>query len=203
MASILEKYPQVYVLADEIYDQLIFEGEACSIATMPGMRERTIILDGFSKTYAMTGWRIGYGVMDKALAEHMEMLMVNSNSCTAAFTQMAAIEALTGPQDSVDVMREAFRQRRNYIVDALNQIEGIRCRLPRGAFYVFPDISSYGIPEVEFCKRLLDEGGVATAWGTSFGSYGKGYMRLSCATSMENLQEASLRIREFCDRLRK
>ena len=203
MAEILKRHPQVFVMSDEIYDRLIFEGEACSIASFPGMQDRTIILDGFSKTYAMTGWRIGYGVMHRDFAEKIEMLMVNSNSCTAAFTQIAAKEALTGPQDSVEEMRTAFRERRDFIVGALNAIDGISCRMPHGAFYVFPDISSFGLDEVTFCKRLLEEGGVAAAWGTSFGSYGKGYMRLSCATSLENLQIAAERIEAFTKSLRK
>ncbi len=197
LASILEKHPAIYILSDEIYDRLIFEGRALSIASLPGFQDRTIILDGFSKTYAMTGWRIGYGVMNREFAEKTELLMVNSNSCAAAFTQIAAKEALQGPQDSVDHMREAFRERRDYVVKALNDIDGITCANPRGTFYTFPDISSFGLTDTEFCHRLLEEGGVAAAWGTSFGSFGKGYMRLSCANSLENLKVAVERIASF------
>ena len=197
LASILEKHPDIYILSDEIYDRLIFEGRALSIASLPGFQDRTIILDGFSKTYAMTGWRIGYGVMNREFAEKTELLMVNSNSCAAAFTQIAAKEALQGPQDSVDHMREAFRERRDYVVKALNDIDGITCANPRGTFYTFPDISSFGLTDTEFCHRLLEEGGVAAAWGTSFGSFGKGYMRLSCANSLENLKVAVERIASF------
>ena len=197
LASILEKHPDIYILSDEIYDRLIFEGRALSIASLPGFQDRTIILDGFSKTYAMTGWRIGYGVMNREFAEKTELLMVNSNSCAAAFTQIAAKEALQGPQDSVDHMREAFRERRDYVVKALNDIDGITCANPRGTFYTFPDISSFGLDDTEFCHRLLEEGGVAAAWGTSFGSFGKGYMRLSCANSLENLKVAVERIASF------
>ena len=197
LADILRRYPDIYILSDEIYDRLIFEGSAFSIASLPGFQDRTIILDGFSKTYAMTGWRIGYGVMNPEFAEKIELLMVNSNSCAAAFTQMAAMEALTGPQDSVDDMREAFRKRSEYLTGALNGIDGITCRRPMGAFYTFPDISSFGIPDKEFCTRLLDEYGVAASWGTAFGQYGKGFMRLSCATSMENLEIAVERIAAF------
>ncbi len=202
LADILSRHPDIYILSDEIYDRLIFEGSAFSIASLPGFRERTIILDGFSKTYAMTGWRIGYGVMERAFAEKIELLMVNSNSCTAAFTQIAAQEALTGPQDSVEEMREAFRKRSGYVAEALNGIEGITCRRPKGAFYTFPDISSFGIPDREFCTRLLDEFGVATSWGTAFGRYGEGYMRLSCAASMEDLEDAVERIAAFTKTLR-
>ena len=197
LAEILRRHPDVYILSDEIYDRLIFEGKAVSIASLPGFQDRTIILDGFSKTYAMTGWRIGYGVMNPEFAEKVELLMVNSNSCTAAFTQMAAKEALTGPQDSVEVMRQAFKKRSEFVTEALNGIDGITCRKPMGAFYTFPDISSFGVPCKEFCTHLLDEYGVATAWGTSFGSYGEGFMRLSCATSMENLEMAVERIAAF------
>ena len=197
LAEILRRHPDIYILSDEIYDRLIFEGSAFSIASLPGFQDRTIILDGFSKTYAMTGWRIGYGVMNPEFAEKVELLMVNSNSCTAAFTQMAAKEALTGPQDSVEVMRQAFKKRSEFVTEALNGIDGITCRKPMGAFYTFPDISSFGVPCKEFCTHLLDEYGVATAWGTSFGSYGEGFMRLSCATSMENLEMAVERIAAF------
>ena len=190
IAKILEDYPQVFVLSDEIYDRLVFDGEVVSIASIPGFKDRTVILDGFSKAYAMTGWRIGYGIMQKKIAEAVSLLMVNSNSCTASFTQRAALAALNGPQDSVLQMRDAFRERRDYVVAALNEIPGISCRKPGGAFYAFPDISSFGMDSRTFCDRLLKEGGVAAAWGSSFGSYGEGHFRLSFATSMENLKTA-------------
>jgi len=197
IAEILRDRPDIFILSDEIYDRLIFEGEAFSIASLPGFKDRTIILDGFSKTYAMTGWRLGYAILHPELAAHMSMLMVNSNSCAAAFSQMAAIEALTGPQDAVDTMRAAFMERRDVLVEALNAIDGMRCCLPKGAFYAFPDISAFGIPSDEFASRLLDEAGVAAAHGTAFGAYGEGYLRLSYATSIENIKIAVERIERF------
>ena len=145
----------------------------------------------------MTGWRIGYGIMHPELAKMMELLMVNSNSCTAAFTQKAAIAALTGPQDAVEEMRASFQERRDWLIGALNDIPGVTCPMPRGAFYAFPDISSFGIPSAEFCHRLMEEAGVAAAWGTSFGKYGEGHFRLSYATSLENLKIGVDRIAKF------
>ena len=198
IAEILRERPDIFILSDEIYDRLIFEGEAFSIASLPGFKDRTIILDGFSKTYAMTGWRLGYAILHPELAAHMTMLMVNSKSCAAAFSQMAAIEALTGPQTAVDTMRAAFMERRDVLVEALNAIDGMRCCLPKGAFYAFPDISSFGISSEEFASRLLDEAGVAAAHGTAFGAYGEGYLRLSYATSIENIKIAVERIERFC-----
>ena len=193
----------IYVMADEIYDRIIFEEKPLSIASLPGMKDWTIILDGFSKTYAMTGWRLGFGVMNKELAAHMTMLMVNSASCAASMTQWAAIEALTGPQDSVTKMVSAFRERRDYITGALNKIEGIKCVKPAGAFYAFPDISSFGVSSAEFAHRLLEEGGVAAASGTAFGSFGEGFLRLSYANSLDNLKIAVDRIDKFCKTLKK
>ncbi|MCL2056694.1 MAG: pyridoxal phosphate-dependent aminotransferase [Oscillospiraceae bacterium] len=202
MAEILKDRPDIFILSDEIYDRLVFEGTARSIASVPGFKDRTIIMDGLSKTYAMTGWRLGYGIMHPELAGQMELLMVNSNSCTAAFTQIAAIEALEGPQDAVDEMRDAFRERRDYLVDALNSISGISCRQPKGAFYVFPDISAFGMTSADFAARLLEEAGVAASWGTSFGKYGEGHIRLSYATSLENIKIAVERIEKFTGSLR-
>lgn len=193
----LIKDRDIYVLSDEIYDRIIYEGKPFSIASIPYMKDRTIILDGFSKTYAMTGWRIGYGVMNPELASHMEMLMVNSNSCAASMTQWAAIEAYTGPQDETLKMVSEFKARRDRIVQALNQIDGISCVTPHGAFYVFPNISSFGLKSEVFASRLLTEGGVAAAGGTAFGSYGEGYMRLSCANSLQNIEIAVERIAKF------
>ncbi len=182
------------VLADEIYSEILYEGEHVSIATMPGMRERTIVLDGFSKTYAMTGWRLGYGLMPEELAGQVAKLMVNSVSCTAAAVQRAGLEALTGPQDEVRAMVEAFRRRRDLIVDGLNRIPGISCLCPKGAFYVFPNITGTGMGSKAFADRLLDEHGVAALSGTAFGAHGEGYLRLSYANSEENLLKALERI---------
>jgi len=182
------------VLADEIYSEVLYEGEHVSIATMPGMRERTIVLDGFSKTYAMTGWRLGYGAMPLDLVPHINKLMVNSNSCTSMAVQIAGIEALNGPQDEVKKMVAAFQRRRDLIVEGLNAIPGITCNLPKGAFYVFPNIKSTGMTSKAFADYLLSEHGVAGIAGTSFGSYGEGYLRLSYANSDENLKKALVRV---------
>ncbi len=182
------------VLADEIYSEILYEGEHVSIATMPGMPERTIVLDGFSKTYAMTGWRLGYGLMPEELAGQVSKLMVNSVSCTAAAVQRAGLEALTGPQDEVRAMVEAFRRRRDLVVDGLNRIPGISCLCPKGAFYVFPNITGTGMASKAFADRLLDEHGVAALSGTAFGGHGEGYLRLSYANSEENLLKALERI---------
>ncbi|MDQ3411739.1 MAG: pyridoxal phosphate-dependent aminotransferase [Chloroflexota bacterium] len=182
------------VLADEIYSEILFEGEHVSVATFPGMKERTIILDGFSKTYSMTGWRLGYGVMPVELAELVSKLMVNSVSCTSSAVQRAGIEALTGPQDAVRQMVAAFERRRDLIVAGLNAIPGISCRTPKGAFYVFPNISGTGMPSKAFADLLLTEHGVAALSGTAFGVHGEGYLRLSYANSEENLRQALERI---------
>ncbi len=184
----------IFVLSDEIYDRLIYEGEHSSITQFPGMKEKTIILNGFSKTYAMTGWRMGYGIMRPDLAAQITLLMTNSNSCTASFTQMAGIEALNGPQDSVDKMREEFRRRRKVIVDGLNRIPGFKCRQPHGAFYVFPNIKGTGRASRPLADKLLAEAGVACLWGTAFGDWGEGYLRFSFANSVENLEKALERI---------
>jgi aspartate/methionine/tyrosine aminotransferase len=189
------------VLSDEIYSRILYDGEHCSIASLPGMAEKTIILDGFSKTYAMTGWRMGYGVMPRQLAEQMSKLMVNSNSCTAAFTQWAGVEALIGPQDAVDEMVDAFRERRSVIVEGLNDIPGFRCQLPQGAFYAFPNITATGLSSAEMQDYLLEEAGVATLAGTSFGTYGEGFLRLSYANSIANIHQALERIEEAVSRL--
>ncbi|MDQ2786386.1 MAG: pyridoxal phosphate-dependent aminotransferase [Chloroflexota bacterium] len=190
-----------WVLSDEIYCRLQYEGTPASIIAEPGMADRTIILDGFSKTYAMTGWRMGYGIVPPNLAPSIVKLMVNSNSCTASFTQRAGVAAITGPQDAVDAMRAEFRRRRDAIVAALNAIPGVRCELPKGAFYAFPNVSGTGLSEREMADRLLQEAGVATLAGTAFGAYGAGYLRLSYANSMENLMEATRRIGQFVESL--
>jgi aspartate aminotransferase len=184
------------VLADEIYSELIYEGEHVSIATMPGMADRTIILDGFSKTYAMTGWRLGYGLMPRPLIEAVNRLMVNSVSCTSMAVQRAGLAALTGPQDEVAAMREAFRTRRDLIVGGLNQISGISCLSPKGAFYAFPNVSALDVTSKQFADRLLDEFGVAALAGTAFGAHGEGYLRLSTANSETNLTRALDRIEQ-------
>ena len=186
-----------WVLSDEIYSRIIYEGEHRSIASLPGMQERTIVLDGFSKTYAMTGWRLGYGAMPTDLAAWVTKLMVNSNSCSAAFTQMAGAAALTGDQSGVTTMVAEFKRRRDAIVDGLNALPGITCLRPKGAFYVFPNVSALGRPEDEIADALLNEAGVATLAGTSFGAYGKGYLRLSYANSLENIEKALSMIKEW------
>ena len=184
----------IMVLSDEIYSQLIFEGEDYSIMSIDGMKERTILLDGFSKTYAMTGWRMGYGVMRADLATHISRLMTNSNSCTASFTQVAGIEALRGPQDVVDTMRAEFKKRRDVMVAGLNKIKGFSCRLPHGAFYVFPNIKETGWRSKKLADALLDDAGVAALSGTAFGDFGEGYLRFSVANSIENIEKALDRI---------
>ncbi|MBO9362574.1 MAG: pyridoxal phosphate-dependent aminotransferase [Thermoflexus sp.] len=189
------------VLSDEIYSRILYEGEHLSIASLPGMQERTIILDGFSKTYAMTGWRLGYGVMPEPLAEAVTRLMINSNSCTAAFTQIAGITALTGPQDDVEHMVAAFRERREVMVEGLNRLPGFRCMKPKGAFYAFPNIEGTGMSSRELARYLLEEAGVAVLSGTAFGEYGEGFLRLSFANSVENIQKALERIEKALQRL--
>jgi aspartate aminotransferase len=184
----------IMVLSDEIYSQLIFEGEHHSIMSIDGMKDRTILLDGFSKTYAMTGWRMGYGVMRSDLATHISRLMTNSNSCTASFTQVAGIEALRGSQDVVDDMRAKFKDRRDVMVAGLNKIDGFSCRVPHGAFYVFPNITKTGWPSKKLADALLEDAGVAALSGTAFGNFGEGYLRLSVANSIENIEKALDRI---------
>jgi aspartate/methionine/tyrosine aminotransferase len=185
------------VLSDEIYSRISFDGQPLSIASLPGMLEKTIILDGFSKIYAMTGWRLGYGVMRESLVDAMNKLMVNSNSCTASFTQRAGIAALTGPQDAAEHMVEEFRRRRDAFIAGLNTIPGFRCALPCGAFYAFPNISGTGRSSKDLADALLNEAGVACLSGTAFGEYGEGYIRFSIANSLENLMEAVERMRRF------
>jgi aspartate/methionine/tyrosine aminotransferase len=187
------------VLSDEIYSRICYDGVPVSIASFPGMREKTIILDGFSKTYAMTGWRIGYGVMPEWLVEAVNKLMVNSNSCTASFTQRAALAALTGPQDEVERMVAEFR-RRDAFCDGLNALPGFRCARPGGAFYAFANIRGTGLHSKELADALLAEAGVACLNGASFGEYGEGYLRFSYANSYENLMEAVERIGRFTRR---
>lgn len=187
----------IMILSDEIYSRLLFEGEPYSIASVPGFKERTIILDGFSKTYSMTGWRLGYGVMRPDLATHIARLATNSTSCTATFTQIAGIEAVTGDQSEPERMRQEFLKRRDVFVDGLNKIKGFSCRLPKGAFYTFPNIKKTGWPSKKLADALLDQAGVAALSGTAFGSFGEGYLRFSIANSIEHLQEALNRVDEW------
>lgn len=182
------------VLTDEIYGRLQYEGEPLSIATLPGMAERTITLDGFSKTYAMTGWRMGYGIVPQWLAPAFSTLVINSVSCTNAFAQAGAAEALTGPQDEANAMRDEFIARRSLVIDGLNAIPGVTCVMPHGAFYAFPNVASFGRSSVEIADHLLYDAGVCVLAGTSFGRFGEGYLRLSYANSRENLAAALARM---------
>ena len=200
IAEIAKRY-RIPVLADEIYKSFLYEGEFASITRFPGMKDLVIILDGFSKSYAMTGWRLGYGVMPEVLAEHVTRLMVNSNSCTASFTQLAGIAALQGDQTPVAKMVAEFRRRRDLIVEGLNRLPGVSCRSPRGAFYVFPNVKALRRPSAEVAEALLKEAGVAALGGTAFGQYGEGYLRLSYANSEANLRKALERMRSVCARL--
>ncbi len=193
----LAKEHDITVLSDEIYSKFLYTGAHHSISSYPAMRDRTTILDGFSKSYAMTGWRIGYGVMPLELVEPISRLVTNSVSCTASFTQMAALEALNGPQDATLQMVSEFRQRRDIIVNGLNDIPGIRCPMPEGAFYAFPSVEDTGMSSREFAESLLPEAGVACLAGESFGKYGEGYVRFSFANSIENIERALERIASF------
>jgi aspartate aminotransferase len=190
----LARHYQVPVLSDEIYRRFLYDGEFASIVSLPGMKPQTVILDGFSKSYAMTGWRLGFGVMPKLLAEHLTRLMTNSVSCTATFIQHAGLAALRGDDTPVQTMVEEFRQRRDLIVDGLNRIPGVSCKRPRGAFYVFPNVKSFGRPSKQIATHLLEQAGVAVLGGTAFGEFGEGYLRLSYAASRETIQEALRRI---------
>ena len=191
-----------YVLTDEVYSRILYEGVHDSLISLPGMKERTILLEGHSKTYAMTGWRLGYGIAPTELADKITQLTINSNSCTATFTQFAGIEALKGPQDFVREMVTEFRQRRDAIVDGLNAIEGVSCIKPLGAFYVFPNVSQLPFSCQDLSDYLLEDAGVAVLPGTAFGKYGDGYLRLSYANSLENIQEALERMDSAISRIR-
>lgn len=191
-----------YVMSDEIYSKIIYEGQHDSISTRPGMLERTIILDGHSKTYAMTGWRLGYGVMPQVIADAVAKLQTNCNSCTASFTQIAGAEALTGPQDAAEAMVAEFKVRRNLLVDGLNAIDGVTCKLPKGAFYVFPNFSSFGKKSSELETLLLNKYGVAALSGTAFGKYGEGYLRFSYANSQQQIKKAIDRVAQMAKDLR-
>jgi len=190
----LARHYRVPVLSDEIYRRFLYDGEFASIASLPGMKPQTVILDGFSKSYAMTGWRLGFGVMPKPLAEHLTRLMTNSVSCTATFIQHAGLAAIRGDDTPVQTMVEEFRHRRDLIVDGLNRIPGVTCQRPRGAFYVFPNVKSFGRSSKEIATHLLEQAGLAVLGGTAFGEYGEGYLRLSYAASRETIQEALRRM---------
>lgn len=194
----LAKEHDLIVLSDEVYNKIVYDGfKHYSIASIPGMQERTVLLDGFSKTYAMTGWRLGYGAMPEGLAKLVTQLQINTTSCTASFSQIAGIEALTGPQDDVDKMVSEFKHRRDVIVKGLNAIPGIRCHKPLGAFYVFPNITGTGRSSRELADALLNEAGIACLSGTAFGKFGEGYLRLSYANSIPNLENALDRLEKF------
>ncbi len=178
------------VLADEVYSRMVYDGEHYSIAQVPGMEERTILLDGYSKTFAMTGWRLGFIAAPTGLAEPIAKLITNSVSCTASFEQIAGIAALTGPQEEVHRMVEEFHRRRDFIVKGLNEIKGVSCKNPGGAFYVFPNVRDVPMEPEELAPYLMKEAGVACLPGTSFGEYGKGHLRLSYAVSHEEIEIA-------------
>lgn len=190
-----------YVLTDEVYSRILYEGTHQSILSLPGMKAQTILIEGHSKTYAMTGWRLGYGIAPQAIADKITQLTINSNSCTATFTQIAGIEALTGPQTFVTQMVAEFQKRRDAIVDGLNAIDGIRCIKPLGSFYVFPNVEQLPLSCEALADYLMDEAGVALLPGTSFGKYGDGYLRLSYANSLENIQEALRRMKNALAKL--
>ena len=190
IANIVKEHPGLYVMADEIYKDILYTGEHYSISSVPGMQERTIILDGFSKSYAMTGWRMGYGILPEELVPHIVKLAVNSVSCAASFTQMAAVAALEGPKDEVEAMIGEFAIRRRIIADGLRSIPGVNCPEPEGAFYAFPSIHGTGLTSTQFEERAMNEAGVALLSGSAFGEYGEGYVRLSYANSQENIKKA-------------
>ncbi len=197
LAEGLERHPHVAILSDEIYSRLTYDGEDhVSLLEFEPLRERLIVLDGWSKTYSMTGWRLGWGLWPKGLIQHAERLQINSNSCASAPVQMAGIEALRGPQDAVETMRKAFDERRKLMVDALNRLPGVSCVTPKGAFYAFPNITGTGLSAAQVERLLLQEAGVATVAGTSFGKLGEGYVRFSYANSAENIARAMERCRE-------
>ena len=197
IADLVKEHDGLYVLADEIYKDILYTREHYSIASVPGMAERTIILDGFSKSYAMTGWRLGYGIMPQELVPHVTKLAVNSVSCAASFSQRAGIAALDGPMDGVRAMVAEFDRRRRLITDGLRSIPGVKCPEPEGAFYVFPSIQETGLSSSQFEERAMNEAGVALLSGSAFGEFGEGYVRLSYANSQENIQKALERLDKF------
>jgi aspartate aminotransferase len=191
----------IWVLSDEIYSRLVYEAPAPSIISLPGMVERAILCDGFSKTYAMTGWRLGYAIMPEALAERVELLLTHSLGCTASFTQVAGLEAIHGPQEQVEAVVSEYKRRRDALVDGLNAIPGVRCCRPQGAFYAFPNISALGKTSGWLAEYLLEEAGVAVLSGASFGQNGEGYLRICFANSLENIHVALERFANALGRL--
>ena len=194
IAAVVRNYPDLYVMSDEIYKDILYAGEHHSIAALPGMGDRTIILDGFSKSYAMTGWRLGYGIMPPELVPHISRLATNSVSCAASFSQIAGIAALDGPQDEVQDMAAEFARRRRLIADGLQAIPGVNCPEPEGAFYAFPSIKDTGLTSAEFEARAMQDAGVALLSGSAFGKFGEGYVRLSYANSPANISKALERL---------
>jgi len=201
IARIARRY-DCWILSDEVYSKLVYDESASSIASLPGMAERTILVDGFSKTYAMTGWRLGYGILPRSLVRKVELLLSNTIGCTAEFTQYAGMQAISGLQYFVEEMRAEFQRRRDVMISGLNAIPGVQCVNPCGAFYAFPNIKTFKLPAEELSNYLLEEAGVATIPGTVFGNYGKDHIRLSYATSMENINKALERLREALGKLR-
>jgi aspartate/methionine/tyrosine aminotransferase len=200
IAEAAQRY-DCWVLSDEIYMRIVYDDlDVASIAVLPGMQERTVIMDGFSKTYAMTGWRLGFGIMPVGLANRIQLLLTHSVGCTAHFTQFAGVEALSGPQDRVVEVVKEYQQRRDVIVEGLNRLPGVSCQKPQGAFYVFPNIKEHGKTSNEMANLILEEAGVALLPGSSFGAYGEGYLRLSYANSVENIQEALGRMKAVLKR---
>lgn len=201
VAAALKRFPDVMVLTDEIYSRLVYEGEHRSLTSLPGLKDRCVLLDGFSKTWAMTGWRLGYAVAPRPLIDAMAKLAVNDHSCTASFAQIAAIEALTGPQDAVEAMKAEFVRRRDVIVKGLNALPGVTCLAPKASFYVFPNVKGTGLSSKALSDALLSEAGVACLPGTSFGALGEGYLRFSYANSIANIEAALEAMRAALPRL--
>lgn len=201
VADYVSDRDELFVMSDEIYSRIIYQQDYASIISLPGMKEKTILLDGFSKAYAMTGWRLGYGVMHRDLAQKITQLMLNSHSCTCSFTQMAGIEALTGPQDELESMVAEFKNRRDVIVSGLNDISGISCNKPLGTFYVFPNITGTELNCKELSDHLFKKAGVAVLPGTAFGKYGEGHLRLSFANSIKNIKKALHKISQTVEKL--
>ncbi|MDX6621751.1 MAG: aspartate aminotransferase, partial [Gaiellales bacterium] len=189
MAKLLADH-DCWILSDEVYSEMLYDGTHDTIASHEGLLERTILLDGFSKTFAMTGWRLGYAALPKPLVEPITRLIINSVSCTAPAVQLAGVAALEGPRDEVNAMMAEFTKRREFVVDGLNKLPGVSCIVPNGAFYAFPNVKETGLDTRELANRLLDEAGVALLSGTAFGEYGEGYLRVSYANSLENIEEA-------------
>jgi aspartate aminotransferase len=201
IATVAQKF-DCWVLSDEIYTRIVYDDlRVTSIAALAGMAERTIIMDGFSKTYAMTGWRLGFGIMPSSLAERVQLLLTHSVGCTAHFTQYAGIEALVGPQDQVEEVVAEYQKRRDIIVEGLNELPGVSCQNPQGAFYVFPNVKAFNKTSSEIANMLLEEAGVALLPGSAFGAYGEGYLRLSYANSVARIENALERMNAVIERL--